>query len=115
MLTQSVINPSFRHLRLQVNANKTIYLRFDSENFTADSSSLNRFRTIESHLYINLLWSVVIFIRYALRIQYTLMRPIYSFLAEVAMLPQAIRTIHSRTVTHACDVWFTCHSFITAH
>jgi hypothetical protein len=48
---------------------KNIYLteryrcRFDSENFTADSSSLNRFRTIESYLYINLLWSVVIFIR----------------------------------------------------
>ena len=27
----------------------------------------------------------------------------------------AIGTIHSRMVTHACDVWFTCHSFITTH
>ena len=53
------------------------YLRFDSENFTAESFSLNRLRIIETHLYINLLWSVVIFIRYVLRIQYTLMRTIF--------------------------------------
>jgi hypothetical protein len=50
-------------------------LRFASENFTAES--FNRFRIIETHLYINLLWSVVIFSRYVLRIQYTLMRTIF--------------------------------------
>jgi len=54
------------------------YLRFASDNFTAESSSLNRFRIIETHLYINLLWSVVIFIRYVLQIQYTLMRTIFN-------------------------------------
>jgi hypothetical protein len=43
---------------------------FVEMNFTAESVSLNRFRIIETHLYINLLWSVVIFIRYVLRIQY---------------------------------------------
>jgi hypothetical protein len=53
------------------------YLRFASENFTAESFSLNRFRIIETHLYINLLWSVVIFILYLLRIQYTLIRTIF--------------------------------------
>ena len=47
-------------------------LRFASENFTAES--YNRFRIIETHLYINLLWSVS---RYVLRIQYTLMRTIF--------------------------------------
>ena len=36
---------------------------FDSENITVESSSLNRFRIIETHLYIDFLWSVVIFIR----------------------------------------------------
>ena len=72
--------PLFRHLRLQVKWRElnNIYLRFASENFTAESFSLNRFRIIETHLYINLLWSVVIFIRYVLRIQYTLMRTIFN-------------------------------------
>ena len=76
----SKFSPSFRHLRLQVKWRElnNIYLRFASENFTAESFSLNRFRIIETHLYINLLWSVVIFIRYALWIQYTLMRTIFN-------------------------------------
>ena len=78
----SKFSPSFRHLRLQVKWRElnNIYLRFASENFTAESFSLNRFRIIETHLYINLLWSVVIFIRYVLRIQYTLMRTIFNAL-----------------------------------
>jgi hypothetical protein len=76
----SKFSPSFRHLRLQVKWRElyNIYLRFASENFAAESFSLIRFRIIETRLYINLLWSVVIFIRYALRIQYTLMRPIFN-------------------------------------
>ena len=76
----SKFSPSFQHLRLQVKWRElnNKYLRFASENFTAESFSLNRFRIIETRLYINLLWSVVIFIRYVLRIQYTLMRTIFN-------------------------------------
>ena len=48
-----------------------IHLPFTSENFATKCFSLNRVRIIETHLYFNLLWSIVIFIRYALRIQYT--------------------------------------------
>ena len=50
-----------------------LWLSVRLPNFAAENFSLNRFRIIETHLYINLLWSVVIFIRYVLRIQYTLM------------------------------------------
>jgi hypothetical protein len=51
------------------------YLCFAFENFTAESFSLNKFRIID--LYINSLWSIIIFIRYVLRIQYTPMRTIF--------------------------------------
>jgi hypothetical protein len=94
----SKFSPSFQHLRLQVKCRElnNKYLRFASENFTAEIFSLNRFRIIETHLYINLLWSVVIFIRYVLRIQYTWVTVLEWMvpIAVVTSLPRLKTSIH---------------------
>jgi len=42
-------------------------MRFEYENFTAERFSLDKVRIKETHLYNNLLCSIVIFIRYVLQ------------------------------------------------